>query len=688
MDVRSRCAGVVVALVACLVLAGCGGGEGVRGGGAGSVSTAATVTFAERKAGMDAAETKLKQLWNSGTTVSQNRALATYMAGLPQFTQAVAIGANDGGGVIAAFRDGQVYVVCNDGTAPSTASAAEQAAGAMDTVAVRSGVPRGKTAILMRAMGTGWTDIRGDLKAMLTKAGYNVSLRDGSIENIRSLPRADVLYLDTHGDYSDGDIAGATIASAWTTTPVTSANDATYAGELAGGANASLVRWSAKGHKDATGKWVIEKRYAITAEFIRKNGIAFKANSLVYMDCCYLDAAPFRSACLDAGASLYVGWTAPVGGTTSARAARFVFDRLTGANSSATTKEDPLQRPFDYLAVWNDLEGRGWNTSGTALINFTPGKGDGGMLAPSIHHVEIGEATELSVGISTMEIKGLFGRDPGATKRKVTVGGTMVPAYRWQGDSISCTIPRFGAGSVGDVVVQVGEHKSNAVPLTEWQVPFTYTHTSFGNLKDVLHLNIHFRADVHSYRNKPGKPPIEPKAVKFLSMVDSDGNWKSTGSGTDSTDPENPIKHAWSGSGLLFNQTPLPGATTLEVVRASGTINVSTRTIQFTVSGDGAPKTIDNWDKDDYHWQTTGEAANTDGRPYDGLNGRGVPYVNVRFDENFGILARTVTGTLPGHPEATVTLKWAAAAASFAPLPDMTPSSVARLLDLFPVPAA
>jgi hypothetical protein len=660
----------------------------VDGGGGGRAFPAAAVSFAERKAGMDAAEAKLKQLWSSGTVASQNRALATYMASLPQFSEAVPIGASDEGGVIATFRDGQVYVVCNDGAQPATTSAAQQAASAMDTLAVRSGVPRGKTAILMRAMGNGWGDCRTDLKAMLKDAGYSATLRDGSIENIRSLPKADVLYFDTHGDYSAGDIAGANIASAWTTTPVTSANDATYAGELAGGANASLVRWSAKGHKDAAGKWVIEKRYAITAEFIRKNGISFKANSLVYMDCCYLDAAPFRSACLGGGASLYVGWTGPVGGSSSARAARFVFDRMTGANSSATTKEDPPQRPFDYLAVWNDLKSRGWNSSGSALINFTPGKGDGGMLAPSIHHIEMHEATELNVGIAVMEIKGLFGKDPGATKRKVTVGGTMVPAYQWEGDSISCTIPRFGEGSVGDVIVEVGDHKSNAVPLTEWQVPFTYTHTSFGNLKDVIHMNIHFRADVHSYRNKPGKKPIKPKAVKFLSMVDSDGDWRSTGSGTDSTDPENPIRHAWSGSGLLFNQTPLPGATTLEVVRASGTIDVSTATIQFTVAGDGAPKTIDNWDKDDHHWQTKGEAANEDGRPYDGLNGQGVPYVNVRFDENFNILARTVTGTLPGHPEATVTLKWAAAAASFAPLPDITPSSVARLLDRFLAPAA
>ena len=658
----------------------------MKGGGGGPVGPTAAVTFAERKAGMDAAEAKLKQLWNSGTPTSQNRALATYMATLPQFSAAVPIGADDGGGVIATFRDGQVYVVCNDGVLPD--SAAEQAAAVMDSPSVRSGVPRGRTAILMRAMGAGWADNRPSLKAMLTEAGYNVSLRDGSIENIRGLPKTDVFYFDTHGDYTTGDIAGVKIASAWTTTPVTAANDAAYAGELAGGANASLVRWSAKGHKDSTGKWVIEKRYAITAQFIRKNGIAFKANSLVYMDCCYLDAAPFRNACIAGGASLYVGWTGPVGGTTGGRAARFVFDRLTGANSSATTKEDPPQRPFDYLAVYNDLKSRHWDAYGTALIRFTPGPGDGGMLAPSIHHIEMHEATELNIGIATMEIKGLFGQDPGETKRKVTVGGTMVQAYQWEPDSITCLIPRFGAGSVGDVIVQVGEHKSNAVPLTEWEVPFTYTHTSFGNLKDVLHMNVHFRADVHSYRDKPGKTPIKPTAVKFLSMVDTDGNWASSGSGTDNTNPENPVKHSWSGSGLLFNQSPPPGAITLQVVRASGTIDVETGTIQFTVSGAGGPKTIDNWDKDNHHWQTEGSAENEDGRPYDALNGSGVPYVKVRFDENFGILARTVSGTLPGHPEATVTLKWSAAAASFPPLPDETPSSVVRLLDQFLRPAA
>lgn len=666
-----------------IMLGGCGGS-----GNSPEVpasTTAATMTFTQRQAAMNAAEAKLQQLSASGGPMSQNRALATYMRSQTQyFANAKPYGANDNGGVIARFIDGQLYVICNDGSEPATAAPEPVAAEDLGPADKRSGVPAGKTAILMRAMGNGWPDSRPALKAMLVKAGYTVVLKEGTIENLRAIRNPALFYFDTHGEYSDSDLPGTMIASAWTTTPVTAANDAAYASDLSG-APPSLVRWSAKSHKDDAGKWVITKRYAITHKFIERNGLSFGKNSFVYMDCCYLDAAPFKQACLGAGASLYAGWTNPVGGRAGAKAAKFVFDRLTGANSSATDDEDPDQRPFDYVAVRGELSRTHYDTSGTAKLVLTPAAGDCGMLAPSIKNIEMHEATELNMGIAMMTINGLFGNDPGAQKRRVTVGDHQVNCYRWEPTELFCELPRFGEGSVGDVVVEANNHKSNAVPLTEWTVNFTYTRQDWGGLTDTLHMNIHLRADVHSYRTKPHVEPTKPTAVKFLSMVDSDGNWSSTGTGTDSTNADNPIRYAWSGSGMLFNQTP-PPLTPPNVVRASGKINVATRTIQFTVSGAGAPKTVDAWDKDNHHTQSEDMCSNEEGYPSDARDP--VPYVKVKFDENFKILGRTLSSGLPDHPETSVTLQWNAAEASFPPLPDMTTSSLVRLLDVFWRPAA
>ena len=673
--IRPAYALVLLPVLAVLLFAGCGGDN------AGTTSLpAASVPPSERITAMNLAETKLQSL--TGTPAQQNAALAAYMQTLTQFRNVRTYGPSGNRGVYAEFRDGQPYYVSNERNIANVTPVLTQAAAETVDTAARSGVPRGKTAILMRAMGSGWPDTRNDTKAMLIKAGYNVVLKDGSVEAIRSLRNAAIFYFDTHGTYDA--TSGAMRASAWTTTPVTTANEGTYSADLASG---GLVRWSAYDYYDtAAKKWKLSKKYAVTSQFITDNGITFGSNSLVYMDCCFLDATPFKTACTAAGASLYIGWTDAVAGSASARTARFIFDRLTGANSSATVRENPKQRPFDYVKVWDDLKRLNYDVSGAAKLIFTPGaKGDTGMLTPSIRNIVMIEATELDGGIAMMEIKGFFGKDPGPLKRRVTVGDSMVQTYEWKTDAIKCIIPRFGQGSVGDVVVEAGEHKSNAVPLTEWTVPFVWTRTSFGNLRDVMRMNIHLRADVHSYRNKPHEEPIKPKAVEFKSMVDSDGTWLSAGSGTDKTNEDNPVKYAWSGSGNMYNKTPMTAP--YGTLRAYGKINVETRTIQFTVAGAATIKTVDCWDKDNYHWVREDSITNEEGRPYDALNSQDIPYVNVKFDENFRILGRTVTGTVPGHPEETVTLKWSGADASFAPLPDMTLSDFACLLSQFWSPA-
>jgi len=648
----------LLGLAATLAIAfstGCGGGAGGGGGGSADV-----------QAGMDVAKAELLSLPTGLSTEEQNQQLAAYMAALPQFQRAVPVGENGDGGVVALFANGEPYAIINDGNGSPDAGAAATA-GAAHALAARSGLPSGKTALPMRAMGTAFTDARGDLQAMLTNAGYNVTPQDGGVENVRRIRGPDVFYFDTHGVYDEDFLGpGNGIAVAWTSTPAPP-GDHTYDAECAS-PDPTICRMTALDHYDADGRQVLVDHYGVTDKFIARNGITFATNSLVYMDCCFLNAGLFNQASRTAGASLYVGWTDKVAGDAAVRAAQFCFDRMLGANSGKPDREDPIQRPFDYQAVWNDLASRGWNTSGAATINFTPGGGDDGMLAPSIQFLTLHEAPFFQTDKTRMDIAGLFGNDPGESRRKVTIAETPVEVSSWAPDKVTCDIPNFGEGSVGDVVVAVNDHKSNKVPLTEWNIKFTYTRHYWGSLTDTFHINAHIRVDVHKWRDQPHQTPNTPSAVLFKGMADMDGDWTSEGVGHENNDPSDDW-FAWSGSGLLSGQHALWDG---EGTTAVGFVNVESMFIEINPCGvAGLNKTVDIYTTDGSHLSIQ-EPAWANLMPVFDEFVDGQTYIKIPVNSSFGVEAgsRSATSNIDGSPlpdGESATMEWEAAEASFTP---------------------
>jgi len=647
------------------LLCGCGAAapDG-NGGDNGDGGTGATMPPEERQAGMGAADTAFLALPAGTSRPEQNQQLADTIATLPQFTRAETFGEGGSGGVIAEFADGQPYIIVNGARADTSVDAAAEGI-VQARSGQRSGLPSGKKALLMRAMGAAFQDIRGDLSTMLTNAGYTPSQQQGTIENLAAVRRPDIFYFDTHGVYAkDWGGPGKDLAVAWTATP---SPNAAYE-PLCSGADPELVRMTALDSYSATGAAVNVGHYGITPAFLRNRGVTFATNSLVYMDCCFLDLGPFKTACTAAGASLYAGWTDEVKGGDASRAALFGFDRMLGADSGKPNKETPKQRPFDYQSVLTDIRNRGWDHSGAAVLNYSTGAGDCGMLAPSIQFITLYEAPFYGTAKTKMEIAGLFGNDPGESKRKVTIADTLVEVSEWAPDMVTCDIPNFGEGSVGDVVVTVNDHKSNKVPLTEWTIPFTYTRRYWGSLQDTFHVNVHIRADIHSWRDKPRETPTKPTVVPFNGMADMDGDWKSEGEGFWNND-SGETRYVWGGSGSLSGaQFQLNG----EGASAIGFVNVQSMYIEIHPLGvAGMEKTVDLYTPDGTHYPTTQAPFVNQTPVFDEVVDTQV-YIKIPMNSDFSIEAdsRTARTSIDGSPlpdGESATMEWESAEASFTP---------------------
>ena len=150
----------------------------------------------------------------------------------------------------------------------------------------------------------------------------------------------------------------------------------------------------------------------------------------------------------------------------------------------AVPMEDPIQRPFDVAAIFQDLKSfkLGVSSHGGIITYHTtvPSKA---ILTPSIEYIDIWDYD------SEMHIKGLFGEDPGKDGI-VTVDGIAVPV-EWSHELLICHLPDTGPGSSGDVVVSVRGNKSNVVPLSEWTIPLNVSFDQLGMTTEaILNLRI------------------------------------------------------------------------------------------------------------------------------------------------------------------------------------------------------
>lgn len=279
---------------------------------------------------------------------------------------------------------------------------------------------------------------------------------------------------------------------------------------------------------------VYDTRYGITADFVKKYW-SFAPNSIVFLNACFSahtanpeGAQAFIDACWSKGAGVYFGWTGRANSGTCFSSARYFVDRLVGANKFM--KENPDQRAFPWDLVYDDMKKRGLThdaATGGDLIPFPRPGNATVILDPSIRELLVDEIAE------KVTLKGTFGSKEG----KVTVGGRELTGCSWAHDAIVCPLPLTGPGSNGDAFVEVPSElgrtrKSNVHQLTEWKVPLRYVWTdAYGAApwKVEGRGNLRFRADVGTYRDKPGAAPIHP----LRSMVPTkDSSLFLTGTGT------------------------------------------------------------------------------------------------------------------------------------------------------------
>ena len=434
--------GGAVALAAADVLVGCGGG-GSAGGG--------SLTEVQRLAALDRVRSTFATI-KGPDAHSESQQLAGFMQGLPEFEAA---GVNDDNNAWGRFLDGQALIIVNNQppsrAVPTALTAHSRVAG--------SSLPDAPRGYVVNMLGPSTADTQ--ISSMLSGNGYNVVPIDGSVDSLKVLSNVGaialnnavgVIVLDGHGsDYTNK--KGERVFVINTTTPVSFDNNARYADDRSAG----RIGWMM--YKSNTNPPTEHVVYGITYHFVDtywKN--LFSSNALVFVSACSSNnpvSAPFRDACINAGASCYAGWTAAVPFEMADRASIYAFDRLIGATKTGAT--NAALRPTDYEAVKAEMSAKGLDKANylgvsTELI-FTRNVGDFGLLAPSISTVVAAQ--------TTFSITGIFGSNPGA-RGKVTVNGTDAIIREWTPGSITCTLPAIG----GDVVVLVDGRKSNAVKLT------------------------------------------------------------------------------------------------------------------------------------------------------------------------------------------------------------------------------
>jgi hypothetical protein len=359
-----------------------------------------------------------------------------------------------------------------------------------------------------------------DLAAMLeSPGGYAVRVGrvgDARLTALRSVSGDGYFYFNTHGGraFRTRDGSGPGTYSLQSSSLVTPGSERLP--EIAADFAAGRLTYFTAPNFDTvwdpvSATWVdgVDTRYGITSAFVRTYW-HFAPDSILFLNSCWSGytsdaegAQTFISACWDAGVGLYLGWSKLASPDTCFKTVRYFTDRLIGANKYM--KENPNQRGFPWELVIGDMQTRNLTfdpQTGAHLIPFPAPGGNSILLDPSIKELLVNEWDEKLI------LKGYFG----STVGKVTVGSRELGGCTWKHDEIVCSLPRTGAGSSGDVFVEVEgglgrPRKSNIHQLTEWNIPLKYSWEPYAGVEGLKIEGtgkLRFRADVGSYRLKPG----------------------------------------------------------------------------------------------------------------------------------------------------------------------------------------
>jgi len=618
----------------------------------------------------------------SETRDMRRAALVTFLEGRKEI---LAAGTNDDG-IWAIYTSGVPLMILDnrepDAPAPSAAPLVSQRV---------SDVPKGTRARLINTMGTAFVDETPMARELLSAKGYSIVKDPGSVDSLRTLAGDGVLYFSAHGGLcvvpsfndkgkvvigSDDEPVTVLQYGLWTSTPFDENDEDRYLTDLQEG---TLGLGIALHDYSADKKLVLfGAHYWVTDLWALRNW-SFSKDSVAWISACQSHsgaAAGFIDACLygsakQTKAGLYVGWTASVAGNAALLGARFVLDRMLGANLGAP-KEEPPQRSFDYTAVWADLKKRGLHlhpnpsAPGNTELTYTAQTGTKlGLLAPSIAYVLIDEMNDEAI------LVGSFGAPP-ESERAVLIGG-LETATTWSATRIRAKLPRTGTGSAGDVLVSVRGHDSNVRRITEWNIQFDYLwqQPELIPCKVDGPVTVRFRADVGDYRKTPGTPPVknmhyaiptrDSQATLTASGASSDGDCLTTYAGQGHLVASGYDENLGAPL-ILTSWFKVDGATKQASIALALGAAQTTPWKQTIACPDSDPVTLE-------FAVAFGLLQKIDdfGSPLeDGIPAPSLSALLVELDDTWGVPAGTFTDKDTGFP----TLTWEASPAKFPPDPD------------------
>ncbi len=463
---------------------------------------------AARLAAIAAVEEQCRQLGSQGLAgAAFLQAVAAFMATRPEYKAAgVDLESLSAWG---RFQDGQLHVVAaNREPAPRTAAAVRR-----NIPAKSADVPQATKARLLHSFGPnfeGQTPVN-DMRGYLQGKGWTVRAGaegDAHVGTLKGTVGDGFFYINTHGgrgEVDDPSEPDGKMYSIQSSTLVDDDYQKVFAADLAA---LRLVHFTAHNGEQirilgvpVMGDW--DTRYGITYRFVDAY-MSFASGSVVLVNACYSSRnASFVNAFLRKGAGVYLGWSEKLSSGTAYESAPYFVDRMLGANRHAM-KETPPQRPFAYDLVLQDMAKKGLDTDkatgGKLQATVKSSLAHPPIFAPSIRYVQVDEYAQ------TLRLIGEFGTGT----PKVTVGGTELALKPSAPDEIVATLPLTGAGSSGDVVVELRGVKSNARQLSEWTIPLKYSWVDAYDIpghKFQGNGSLRLRADIGGYRLLPGEAP-------------------------------------------------------------------------------------------------------------------------------------------------------------------------------------
>lgn len=533
----------VALILVCLLLAGCGGGHSTSNGGG-------SVQADQRAASLKA----VGDYWRSLPRLDRAanaQAMRTFLSSRPEFTR---VGISSDLCIYAFFQNGQPLLILNSQPYDQTLSTRSRRAESRVINAEPTEIPGASARLYFmhgafegalldpRKDGAGGKGLRDILN---TVGGYTVTLEaDGLISGVKltqmRIPRDPkgeaVLFTGCHGGLmplTPGAAESLVLSTDQTPIPLADLLDSDLQADLkavddAGKPIMPRVVTVIVDEAEAVGldgKIINASvtKYAITPAFV-KEYMKFAPNSFWFNNACDGANQEMADAAFSKGLTCYMGWDISVYRPESNQVVRHLFDRIAGTNLTGKWPENPPQRPFTWNEIFIDMDARGLNringqnrSGKPATAKLIPFVNRAytyvfGLLAPTI-----------SAGYldgSTLRIFGTFGQ-PGAPFKVFVGSRDMTARTTWNNadEMVVQPLPELGAGSSGDVVVQVNGHKSNAIRITEWRGEFTTVYDGPGTLKSTITYDIHFRALLRANRQVPHTPPGLDAQVSTISVL-------------------------------------------------------------------------------------------------------------------------------------------------------------------------